>query len=201
MTIVYVPASDTSNGAEELTNQSSLARLKTRGTFRKIEREKKKTIGKKCNCLKFLPLPFLHLAKQCTGILTGNSSKSNPKKQYSLKLPNKKEFIPGGAEAKRWILSAYQLDRTYIKNKLAYDMYRKFGELQKTFSTTWPTEGSNEDLLARAFSPRSQMVNLIFQGRYAGIFYLMYVQVNNHFGSLISHLVPIFDLSYSLLYY
>lgn len=52
-------------------------------------------------------------------------------------------------------------------------MYRKFGELQKTFSTTWPTEGSNEDLLTRAFSPRSQMVNLIFQGRYAGIFYLM----------------------------
>lgn len=44
MTIVYVPASDTSNGAEELTNQSSLARLKTRGTFRKIEREKKRPL-------------------------------------------------------------------------------------------------------------------------------------------------------------
>jgi hypothetical protein len=64
MTVVYVPASDSSDDAKELTkstSQDDLARLKTRG----------------------------------------NSSRQAPKKQYSLKLPNKEILIPGGAEAKK----------------------------------------------------------------------------------------------------
>lgn len=136
MTVVYVPASDSSDDAKELTkstSQDDLARLKTRG----------------------------------------NSSRQNPKKQYSLKLPNKVILIPGGAEAKKWVLSAYTADKSFIENKLVFDMYTKFGELQKKFSDTWPEEGSDEDLLTRAYAPQSQMINLIFQGRYTGIYYLM----------------------------
>ena len=88
-------------------------------------------------------------------------------------LPNKEILIPGGAEAKKWVLSAYTGDKSFIENKLVFDMYTKFGELQKKFSDTWPEEGSDEDLLTRAYAPQSQMINLIFQGRYTGIYYLM----------------------------
>ena len=103
----------------------------------------------------------------------GNSSRKARKKQFALKLPTPETLIPGGAKAKKWVLSAYTMDKSYIDNKLVYDMYIKFGELQREFSDTWPKEGSVEDLSARAYAPRTQMVNLIFQGRYAGIYYLM----------------------------
>ncbi|KAL7551435.1 hypothetical protein ACHAWF_014627 [Thalassiosira exigua] len=107
----------------------------------------------------------------------GNSSRKVPKKQFSLKLPISETLIPGGAKAKKWVLSAYSSgfapDQSYIDNKLVFDMYQKFGQVQKDFSGDWPEEGSVEDLATRAYAPRSQMVNLIFQGRYAGIYYLM----------------------------
>ena len=126
LTFVYVPLSDDSKDAKELTSMispqnSKLANLHTRG----------------------------------------NSSRRNRKKQFALKLPKSETLIPGGAKAKKWVLSAYSADKSYIENKLVYDMYRRFGELQREFSDTWPREGSIEDLSARAYAPRSQMVNLV----------------------------------------
>ena len=94
-----------------------------------------------------------------------------------MKLPSAETLIPGGAKAKKWALSAYSSgfapDQSYIDNKLVFDMYRKYGGLQKDHYDDWPEEGSVEDLAMRAYAPRSQMVNFIFQGRYAGIYYLM----------------------------
>ena len=150
MTFVHVPpVSDDAhdNGAKEFTSTSGFA-----SPHQQHESKSKK-------------LAKLHVR--------GNISRNNPKKQFVLKLPTSETLIPGGAKAKKWVLSAYSADKSYIENELVFGVYRKFGELQREFSDTWPEEGSIEDLSARAYAPQSQMVNLIFQGRYAGIYYIM----------------------------
>jgi hypothetical protein len=102
----------------------------------------------------------------------GNTSRKSPKKQFQLKLPEATEMIPGGSVAKKWVISAYPSDYTYIENPIVFETYRKMGELQKEHGN-WPEEGSIEDLATQAWAPRSMPVNFIFQGRYIGLYYIM----------------------------
>ncbi len=55
----------------------------------------------------------------------GNSSSHYPKKNYSLKFPNNISF--GGLDSnKKWKLNAEYIDKTLMRNKLSYALFRQF---------------------------------------------------------------------------
>lgn len=54
----------------------------------------------------------------------GNSTWSYPKKPYALKLPSKEDLIGTGA-TKRWVLLANWMDRTLLRNDVAFEMARR----------------------------------------------------------------------------
>ena len=55
----------------------------------------------------------------------GNSTWGYPKKPYTLKLPEKEDLIGVGAKGKRWVLLANWMDRTLLRNDVAFEIARR----------------------------------------------------------------------------
>lgn len=80
----------------------------------------------------------------------GNSTWGYPKKPYAIKL-NKKTELLGMPAHRRWILLANWMDKTLLRNSLAFELSRK-------------TE--------LAYTPRGVFVDLVFNGEFVGNYYL-----------------------------
>jgi len=104
----------------------------------------------------------------------GNSSRYAPKKQFQIKFNKPISMIPGTPSAKKWIvaskLAPWQPDKTSVIDPAVYSSYRRYGELQKKYSGSWPAKGTIEDLASTAWSPNTLSVILIFQGRFLGAY-------------------------------
>ncbi len=79
----------------------------------------------------------------------GNSTWLMPKKAYAVKL-NKKEQVLGMPSHKRWVLLANWLDRTLLRNDVAFEIARK----------------------CLPFTPRGEFVELYLNGEHRGNYYL-----------------------------
>lgn len=90
----------------------------------------------------------------CSGTLSikgrGNSTWGYPKKPYALKL-DKKEKVLGMKKHKRWCLLANWMDRTLMRNAVAFEISRHTG---------------------LAWTPSGQYVELVLNGRHLGNYYL-----------------------------
>lgn len=80
----------------------------------------------------------------------GNSTWAYPKKSYGIKLKNKADLF-GMGSAERWILLSNVEDRSYLRNKITYEMAIAAG-----------MEGS----------PESQYIDLYINNRYHGMYQL-----------------------------
>lgn len=80
----------------------------------------------------------------------GNSTWAYPKKSYGIKLKNKADLF-GMGSARKWILLSNVEDRSYLRNKITYDMAIAAG-----------MEGS----------PESQFVDLYINNQYHGMYQL-----------------------------
>lgn len=80
----------------------------------------------------------------------GNSTWGFPKKPYALKL-NEKASILGMPKHKRWVLLANWLDRTSLRNHIAFHIARQTG-------LEW--------------TPRGEFVEVILNGKHKGCYYL-----------------------------
>lgn len=80
----------------------------------------------------------------------GNSTWAYPKKSYGIKLKNKADLF-GMGSARKWILLSNVEDRSYLRNKITYDMAIAAG-----------MEGS----------PESQYIDLYINNRYHGMYQL-----------------------------
>lgn len=80
----------------------------------------------------------------------GNTTWSNPKKPYALKLDKKSEILQMNKH-KRWCLLANWMDRTMIRNAVAFEISRQTG-LQ--------------------YTPSGQFVELVVNGKHLGNYYL-----------------------------
>lgn len=80
----------------------------------------------------------------------GNSTWSNPKKPYAIKLEDEADLLGMGA-AQKWILLANANDPTHLKNKIVYDIAAEAG---------------------LPYSPRSEWIDLYLNGEYAGLYLL-----------------------------
>lgn len=81
----------------------------------------------------------------------GNSSWLYPKKSYAVKLDKKSEVL-GMPRHKRWCLIANWMDRTLLRNDVAYEVGRRMTGLE--------------------WSPRGEFVDLVLNGRFIGNYYL-----------------------------
>ncbi len=81
----------------------------------------------------------------------GNSTWGYPKKPYAVKLDKKSEVL-GMPKHKRWCLLANWMDRTNIRNEIALEIGRRMSGL--------------------AWSPRGKFVDLVFNGKFAGNYYV-----------------------------
>lgn len=81
----------------------------------------------------------------------GNSTWGYPKKPYAIKL-NKKAEVLGMPKHKRWCLLANWMDRTMMRNAVAFEVAR-----------------STEDL---GWTPRGRFVDVVLNGKYIGNYYL-----------------------------
>ena len=91
----------------------------------------------------------------------GNSTWGLPKKPYRIKFPEK--FSPIGlnhAKAKSWVLLAHDMDKSLLRNHLAFELSRIL------FSSS---EGYH-DKSALTFTPCSQMVNVYSGDDYHGVY-------------------------------
>ena len=79
----------------------------------------------------------------------GNSTWYNPKKPYALKLDSKAEVL-GMPKHKRWVLLANWMDRTLMRNDVAFEMARRTME----------------------WAPRGKFVELYLNGKHQGNYYL-----------------------------
>jgi hypothetical protein len=79
----------------------------------------------------------------------GNSTWGNPKKPYALKLDSKAEVL-GMPKHKRWVLLANWMDRTLMRNDVAFEIARR--------TMTW--------------APRGKFVELYLNGKHQGNYYL-----------------------------
>ena len=80
----------------------------------------------------------------------GNSTWYNPKKPYALKLNEDAEIL-GMPSHKRWVLLANYMDRTLLRNHMAF----KIGEAA-----------------GLVYTPRGQFVELVLNGKHIGNYYL-----------------------------
>lgn len=80
----------------------------------------------------------------------GNSTWSYPKKPYALKLPEKAEIL-GMPKHKRWVLLANWMDRTLLRNRIAFAVSMKTG---------------------LAWTPHGEYVELVLNGKHVGNYYL-----------------------------
>lgn len=81
----------------------------------------------------------------------GNSTWLYPKKPYAVKLDKKSEVL-GMPEHKRWCLLANWMDRTNIRNDVSFEIGRRLSGL--------------------AWTPRGKFVDVVFNGQFAGNYYL-----------------------------
>lgn len=79
----------------------------------------------------------------------GNSTWGNPKKPYALKLDSKAEVL-GMPKHKRWVLLANWMDRTLMRNDVAFEIARRTME----------------------WVPRGKFVELYLNGKHQGNYYL-----------------------------
>ena len=79
----------------------------------------------------------------------GNTTWTYPKKPYALKLDSKSEIL-GMPKHKRWVLLANWMDRTLLRNDIAYEMARR----------------------VMAWAPRGEFVELYLNGVHQGNYYL-----------------------------
>lgn len=80
----------------------------------------------------------------------GNSTWTYPKKPYAIKLDSKKEIL-GMPKHKRWVLLANWMDRTMLRNSVAFKIAQLSG-------LDW--------------TPRGQFVELVLNGSHVGNYYL-----------------------------
>lgn len=80
----------------------------------------------------------------------GNSTWTYPKKPYAIKLDKKAEIL-GMPKHKRWILLANWMDRTLMRNRVAF----KIGEAAKL-----------------SYTPRGEYVELVLNGKHLGNYFL-----------------------------
>lgn len=80
----------------------------------------------------------------------GNSTWSYPKKPFTLKLPAKSDLI-GTGEGKRWVLLANWMDRTLLRNDVAFELARRT-------SLDW--------------TPSGEFVELYLNGQHQGNYWL-----------------------------
>lgn len=79
----------------------------------------------------------------------GNTTWTYPKKPYALKFDSKAEVL-GMPKHKRWVLLANWMDRTLLRNDVAFEMARRVME----------------------WAPRGKFVELYLNGKYQGNYYL-----------------------------
>ena len=80
----------------------------------------------------------------------GNSTWTFPKKPYAIKLENKASIL-GMPKHKRWVLLANWMDRTMLRNHIAF-------EISKATGLDW--------------TPRGEFVEVILNGKHVGNYYL-----------------------------
>lgn len=80
----------------------------------------------------------------------GNSTWSYPKKPYALKLDSKAEIL-GMPKHKRWVLLANWMDRTLLRNRVAFQIAMSTG---------------------MAWNPRGEFVEVVLNGKHLGNYYL-----------------------------
>lgn len=80
----------------------------------------------------------------------GNSTWGYPKKPYTLKLPEKFDFL-GTGEDKRWVLLANWMDRTLLRNDVAFELGRRS-------SLEW--------------TPSGEFIELFLNGQHMGNYWL-----------------------------
>lgn len=81
----------------------------------------------------------------------GNSTWGYPKKPYAIKLDKKAEIL-GMPKHKRWVLLANYLDKTLMRNAVAFEVGHRMEGLDWT--------------------PHGRFVDLVFNGRFVGNYYL-----------------------------
>lgn len=81
----------------------------------------------------------------------GNSTWSYPKKPYNLKLENKQKVL-GMSKHKRWCLLANWMDRTMLRNVVAFEISKRTKAL--------------------AWTPDGRFVDLVLNGKHCGAYYL-----------------------------
>ncbi|MCM1197435.1 MAG: CotH kinase family protein, partial [Clostridium sp.] len=81
----------------------------------------------------------------------GNSTWSYPKKSYNIKLDSRQEVL-GMNRHKRWCLLANWMDRTMLRNAVAFEIAKR-------------TKGL-------AWTPDGQFVDLVLNGKHCGAYYL-----------------------------
>ena len=80
----------------------------------------------------------------------GNSTWGYPKKPFAIKL-DKKEEVLGMPRHKRWVLLANWMDRTLMRNSVAFEIARK---------------------TSLAWTPRGEFVEVVLNGKHLGNYYL-----------------------------
>lgn len=93
--------------------------------------------------------------------LRGNSTMKMPKKPFAIKFA-KKQSVLGMPSHKRWVLLANWIDRTMIRNAVAFDLARQTQD-------AWQTEGLSQGMI---WQPRGYNVELVIDGRHVGNYYL-----------------------------
>lgn len=95
-------------------------------------------------------------AALCGSRLRGNSTQGFPKKPLAVKL-DKKTTVLGMPEHKRWVLLANWMDRTMLRNAVA-------------FNAAWAVADAAEDGLG--WNPRGRCVEFVIDGRHVGNYFL-----------------------------
>lgn len=82
----------------------------------------------------------------------GNSTWNYDKKPYAIKLPAKADLLGGDKADKRWVLLANWMDRTLLRNEIAFEIARRCSGLEWT--------------------PHGEFVELYLNGRHRGNYWL-----------------------------
>lgn len=93
--------------------------------------------------------------------LRGNSTMKMPKKPFAIKFDKGQEVL-GMPEHKRWVLLANWIDRTMIRNAVAFDLAHQT-------ENAWRNQGLEQGML---WNPHGQNVELVIEGRHVGNYYL-----------------------------
>jgi len=93
--------------------------------------------------------------------LRGNSTMKMPKKPFAIKFDEKQEVL-GMPKHKRWVLLANWIDRTMIRNAVAFDLAHQT-------ENAWRDQSLEQGML---WNPHGQNVELVIEGRHVGNYYL-----------------------------